>query len=113
MKRITLRFLISVLLIFAIVLLIPSCDIIDDLLDGIISSDENSNEIPQVDLDSIPEFTEYPYVIINNNVPFFTQEEIVSESYEYYGARPQAPASPEYRGNSRGSACSGRSFQRW
>ncbi len=43
-------------------------------------------EIPSVDLDSIPEFDgETAYVLINNNVPFFTDEEKVTESYEIYG----------------------------
>lgn len=43
--------------------------------------------IPSVNLDSIPKFDEKkPYVIINENVPFFTDDEITTESYEQYGA---------------------------
>lgn len=42
---------------------------------------------PSVSLDSIPEFDgETAYVIINENIPFFTDEEKVTTSYEKYGA---------------------------
>ena len=45
-----------------------------------------NDHIPSATLDSIPEFDgETPYVIINENIPFFTEDEIVSESYELYG----------------------------
>lgn len=41
------------------------------------------------DLSSVPEYSVETapdgYVVINNNVPFFKQSEISSESYEYYG----------------------------
>ena len=41
---------------------------------------------PAVDLDSIPAFDgSTAYVIINDNVPFFTDEEITDDSYESYG----------------------------
>ena len=41
---------------------------------------------PSVTLDSIPEFDgQTAYVIINDNVPFFTDED-TSKSYEYYSA---------------------------
>ena len=57
-----------------------SCDILfGDFSDG-------NDHIPSATLDSIPEFDgETPYVIINENIPFFTEDEIVSESYELYG----------------------------
>lgn len=32
----------------------------------------------------VPEFSGNPYVIINDNVPFFTEDEITAESYESY-----------------------------
>ena len=45
-----------------------------------------TSHIPSASLDSIPEFDgETPYVIINENVPFFTDEEKVTKSYETYG----------------------------
>jgi len=34
--------------------------------------------------ETIPEYSGNPYYIVNNNLPFFTNEEKVSESYEYY-----------------------------
>ena len=37
-----------------------------------------------VSLDSIPEYTYKPYVYINNNVPFFTDEELVVSNIESY-----------------------------
>lgn len=36
------------------------------------------------DLNSIPVFSNSPFVILNNNVPTFTADEISTESYEYY-----------------------------
>ena len=48
-------------------------------------SDPNGH-IPKATLDSIPEFDgTSAYVIINDNQPFFTEDEIVSKSYEKYG----------------------------
>lgn len=42
--------------------------------------------IPKASLDNIPAFDgKTPYVIINDNKPFFKENEIVSESYEEYG----------------------------
>ena len=36
-------------------------------------------------LSSVPEFTDQPYVVINNNVPFFTDEEKeTADAFEYY-----------------------------
>ena len=47
---------------------------------------ESPINVPSVNLDSIPQFDgENPYVIINENIPFFTDEEKVTESYEIYG----------------------------
>lgn len=35
-------------------------------------------------LNDIPDFTSNAYVIVNNNIPFFTEEEITTDSYELY-----------------------------
>ena len=75
------RILLSLIaLILAISLSVCSCDILfGDFTVG-------NDHIPSATLDSIPEFDgETPYVIINENVPFFTEDEIVSKSYELYG----------------------------
>ena len=47
----------------------------------------NSNEISQVsfDLSSIPEYSNEPYVIINNNKPLFTKEDENINPIEQYG----------------------------
>ena len=37
-----------------------------------------------IDLDSVPEYSGNPFVYINGNKPFFTEEDIVTQSYEYY-----------------------------
>ena len=75
------RILLSLIaLILAIALSICSCDILfGDFTVG-------NDHIPSTTLDAIPEFDgETPYVIINENIPFFTEDEIVSDSYELYG----------------------------
>ena len=75
------KLLISLIsLILVLSLSLCSCDIILGELPG------GNDHIPSATLDSIPEFDgETPYVIINENIPFFTEEEIVNESYEQYG----------------------------
>ena len=50
--------------------------------------DDKNGHIPNATLDNIPAFDgETPYVTINDNRPFFTEDEIVSTSYEKYGER--------------------------
>lgn len=51
--------------------------------DSTVDPEQNVN-IPSVGLDCIPEFSDVPYVKINDDIPFFTPDEIVSESYELY-----------------------------
>ena len=43
-------------------------------------------EVPvtEFDLSSIPEFTESPYIAVNGNVPYFTKENLTTESFETY-----------------------------
>ena len=38
-----------------------------------------------VSLDSIPEYSGDPYVVVNNNVPFFSKEDLKAEVFESYG----------------------------
>lgn len=38
-----------------------------------------------IDLSNIPEFSGKPYVVINNNVPYFKDSDFKTESFEYYG----------------------------
>lgn len=37
-----------------------------------------------VTLDSLPEFSDSPYVVINNNIPFFDESDYTTEAFEYY-----------------------------
>ena len=43
-----------------------------------------SQNIISFDLDSIPEFTDKPYVYINDNKPFFKEEEYTTKAFENY-----------------------------
>ena len=76
-----LKFTVSIIVLLLVLSIsFCSCDILfGDFTDV-------NDHIPSATLDSIPEFDgETPYVIINENVPFFTEDEIVSKSYELYG----------------------------
>ena len=44
----------------------------------------HSRQAPIIDLDSIPEFSGTAYVEINGNVPFFTDGDMTTKSYETY-----------------------------
>ena len=80
-----------VALLLCLALCFTSCDILEEfgisidfsIIEDLLFGDAKPN-IPSVSLDEIPEFDGTPYVIINDNVPFFTEDEIVSESYETY-----------------------------
>ncbi len=44
---------------------------------------QDSSE-PSFTLETIPEFTEYPYIVINDNEPYFTEKEYSTVSFETY-----------------------------
>lgn len=44
----------------------------------------SGEETAGIQLDEIPAYKDEPYVVIHNNVPSFSKEEITDESYEYY-----------------------------
>lgn len=74
--------LIAFVLVFSIALIFGT-DILDIFGDY---TGEYGDHIPSASLESIPEWDgETAYVIINDNVPFFTDEEKVTQSYESYG----------------------------
>lgn len=111
MKRIT-KLLTAIALVLALCLSLFSCEFLDEIIDiaqgleqgledlkDILAeleriegedpeytggNPEDNLNIPSVSLDSIPAFDDIPYVKINDDVPFFTEEEIVTESYEIY-----------------------------
>ena len=41
-------------------------------------------QAPVIDLQQIPEFSGTPYVQINGNVPYFTEDDMTTDSYESY-----------------------------
>lgn len=51
-----------------------------------INATENAEQNQQIifDLNSIPEYTSSPYVEINNNIPYFKDEDYTTEAFERY-----------------------------
>lgn len=45
---------------------------------------EEVQAVPSYDLSSIPEYNESPYVVLNNNIPNFTEQDYTLESFERY-----------------------------
>ncbi len=55
--------------------------------EGGVSGDGNSGQVDSFDLSQVPEFSGSNYAVINNNIPFFTEAEKVTTSYERYDDR--------------------------
>ncbi|MBQ8689535.1 MAG: DNA/RNA non-specific endonuclease [Clostridia bacterium] len=73
--------LLSLLLVILVCFSVCSCDVILDIADELLGGGYTA----PISLDEIPEFNGYDaYVPINGNVPFFTEDEIVSTSFEEY-----------------------------
>ena len=53
---------------------------------GAPSKDNDDKDIAYgfASVDGIPDYSGEPYYVLNNNIPEFTEEEIVSESFEFY-----------------------------
>ncbi|MBQ2835953.1 MAG: DNA/RNA non-specific endonuclease [Clostridia bacterium] len=73
----------------AIIILISICEYINlELQES--RKKENTQDINQnkfgitIDLSDIPDFTNEPYVIINNNIPSFNPKDYATESFEQY-----------------------------
>lgn len=49
-----------------------------------ISQQTTTEQVASVELDSIPEFSDQPYVIVNDNQPEFTESDYTTESFEEY-----------------------------
>ena len=45
---------------------------------------ENINQAETFDLSKIPEYTSSPYIEINNNIPYFTDKDYTTNSFERY-----------------------------
>ena len=71
--------IITLILLFSLSL--SSCDILFD-------RSTSYSHIPDSILDSIPDFDgKSPFVVINNNRPFFSEDEITDKPFESYGER--------------------------
>ena len=53
-----------------------------DVVENIIKAQQRQSET--IDLSKIPEYTKDPYVEINNNIPYFTDEDYTEEPFEKY-----------------------------
>ncbi|MBO7170684.1 MAG: DNA/RNA non-specific endonuclease [Clostridia bacterium] len=74
-------------LLLALTLLFSGCDFLADLPVGGPSNGGNADDqstATYADLAAIPAYSKSPYVILNGNVPTFTEEEITDLSYEYF-----------------------------
>lgn len=76
-------------LILAICMMFSSCSIFAERFYSMLDfSEAKSITINGEDFDfsAVPEFSNYPYVIINNNVPDFDEGDYTESSFETYGA---------------------------
>ena len=83
-------------LLMAISLMLCACGQVEIVIgdgSGYGSSTQNGSQLSgagnrsqtSVSLDSIPEYSGDPYVVVNNNVPFFSKEDLKAEVFESYG----------------------------
>ena len=54
------------------------------LIISAVFSQGNAKQAPVLDLKNIPDFSDTPYVEINGNIPYFTTDDMTTESYEEY-----------------------------
>ena len=83
-------------LLMAVSLMLCACGQVEIIIgdgSGYDSSTQNGSQLSgagnrsqtSVSLDSIPEYSGDPYVVVNNNVPFFSKEDLKAEVFENYG----------------------------
>ena len=83
-------------LLMAVSLMLCACGQVEIVIgdgSGYGSSTQNGSQLSEagnhsqtsVSLDSIPEYSGDPYVVVNNNVPFFSKEDLKAEAFESYG----------------------------
>ena len=83
-------------LLMAVSLMLCACGQVEIVIgdgSGYGSSPQNGSQLSgagnhsqtSVSLDSIPEYSGDPYVVVNNNVPFFSKEDLKAEAFESYG----------------------------
>ena len=52
----------------------------------VLSPEEVAKKAVKPNLKKIPAYSGVPYIELNNNIPYFTEEEMSADSYEYYSA---------------------------
>ena len=85
--KIKFKILLPILLIFTFIFQGCSDPATDSPVVAVYDSTESSNKQTSethISVDDIPDYSGSPYYIINNNVPFFTDNEITDESFEQY-----------------------------
>ena len=70
-----------VALLLALCIALSSCAELEAILDGILDGGDTDESYL---LDSVPEFDGDAFVSINENTPFFTEDEITDKSFESY-----------------------------
>ncbi len=75
MKKLIKKFLL-ITLCFLVLCCCANKDVIDNT--------SQSSEITSFNIESIPEFTGSPYVVVNNNIPNFSAKDITDVSFEKY-----------------------------
>lgn len=78
--------LIKLILSLVVLILIGVIGYFNSNIKNILLPTNNANLIYEssFDLDTIPDFNSTPYVIINNNIPNFNDEELTTKSFENY-----------------------------
>lgn len=89
------RFSIFTLILALTVSIFSGCNIVTEALSNNVAIETSSEAIAYtktastvyaapVTIDSIPSYTAAPYIEVNENVPYFTADEITTTSFEYY-----------------------------
>jgi len=62
---------------------LPSDKATDDVPPGV-DTEQSPEPVPATTMDAIPQYTGQPYTEINGSAPFFTENELTTEAFEYY-----------------------------
>lgn len=79
------RIIKPIILFISICAMLTACSGIDTITAEPTRADSVASA-PSFELDSVPEFNGEPYVVINDNIPYFSTDDYTTESYESYGS---------------------------
>ena len=77
-----------VMLLLAITLILTGCSVeeLDSVIEHILNEEENDDGAGLgFKYEDVPKYEGRPYVEVNGNIPYFTEDEITEESFEEYG----------------------------